>query len=96
MNHSNDEQGLETLMGAWTVSTTDIRQRVAGAIGAENSSPIAELLREVRALRREMESLRQANTLLHDELFRLRSELAGRRVTRLAPYSPGEGLVRLS
>jgi len=96
MNNSNEERDVEAQLRGWTVSTTDIRQRVAGAIGAESAQPIRELLDEIRRLRQEMETLRQSNALLHEQMVRLRAELTGPKITRLAPYSPSEGLVRLS
>jgi len=96
----NDETNpvIEALASAWTVPTFDLSQRVANAIGA--SAPVvdgsSELLDEIRAMRREMQSFRQSNALLHEEVLRLRLELNNKKVARLAPYAPTEGLVRLS
>jgi len=98
MMNQEDNQAIETLASAWTVETTVLSTRVAAAIGStESTQPQeSELLEEIRALRREMQGFRQMNALLHEEVLRLRLDLTPRRATRLAPYSPTEGLVRLS
>ena len=89
---------IESLIEAWPVETTDLTSRVSAAIGVP-ATPLdvsAELLAEIRSLRNEMETFRRMNASLHEEVVRLRHELAPRKTTRLSPYSPAEGLVRLS
>ena len=94
MNH--DEE-IEALAAAWTADTVDLTSRISAATGAgEMASPIAELLGEIRAMREEINELRGSAALLQDEIYRLRSDLSGRNMTRIAPYAPTEGLIRLS
>lgn len=75
---------------AWNVETVDLTARVAAAIG---TAPDAELLDELRLLRREIAELRATTALLCDEVARLR---AGTPLRRIAPFGPAEGIVRLS
>ena len=93
MNNHNDNPELEAL-AAWSVETTDLAGRVRAALGA--TTPVEELLAELRAVRQELGELRLSNAVLQDELARLRVELVGRTVTRIAPYAPTEGLIRLA
>ena len=91
--NNEDNRTIEAL-AVWGVETADVSARVMSAIGA--SAPSHELLVELRALRQEMQEIRQSNSLLQDEIARLRHELIGRAVTRIAPYAPTEGLIRLA
>ena len=90
MNNHDDPETL----AAWAVETADLSGRVLSAIGAP--APVAELLAELLAFRHELSELRHSHTLLHDEMARLRLELVGRTVTRIAPYAPTEGLIRVA
>ncbi len=95
--NDNEIEATEALAAAWTVTTTDISARVAAGIGA--SSPASELdslLSELRALRREIAELRGTTALLQSEIVRLRHDMVHRTLTRISPYAPTEGLVRLS
>jgi uncharacterized small protein (DUF1192 family) len=95
----NDEQFevTEALASAWTVGTTDISARVSAAIGgAIDIAAVDPVLTELRALRQEIAELRGTTTVLQSEIIRLRQDLHRRPATRIAPYSPSEGLVRLS
>ena len=83
----------ETPFNAWNVETTDLTARVAAAIGVVPPPVERELLEELRALRREIAELRGTTSLLQDELARLR---LGSSARRLSPFSPAEGLARLS
>jgi hypothetical protein len=98
MMNDNDHRAVEALASAWDVETKDIAARVASAIGATTNPPseMAELLAELRAMRQEMHDLRRAVAVLQDEVFRLRMDQSQRSAPRIAPYSPTEGLVRLS
>lgn len=86
-----NEHELE-ILGAWSVDTADVSARVMAAIGA--TAP--DLATELRALRLEMAELRHSNIQLQEEMARLRAELVGKPVTRIAPYAPTEGLIRLA
>jgi|GEM_PF-2554966 len=81
----------KSLRDAWPVETVDISGRVAAAI-----EPPPDLLSELRELRRELSELRRTTVLLQDEIVRLRLDLTRRPVSRIAPFAPSEGLVRLS
>jgi len=94
MNEHRDES-IETMAKAWTIETVDLTGRIAAAIGMQ-SDPLAELLIEIRAMRREMETLRQANAMLHSEIVRMRQDLSSRKAVRIAPYASVDNLVRLS
>ena len=92
-----DDHAIETLATAWTVETPDLSKRVSAAIGAaESRNEGSQLLDEIRELRKEMESMRQVSAVLQEEILRLRLDLAKRAMPRIAPYSPAEGLIRLS
>ena len=88
--NQDDSNDVAALASAWTVETTDLRGRVAAAIGAP--SDMADLLVEMRAMRREMEELRHVAAVLRQELARARSVP----VPRITPYAPTESLIRLS
>jgi uncharacterized small protein (DUF1192 family) len=88
-----NDQELTALAHTWTVETSDVRARVADAIGA-GEDPMA-LLTEIRAMRQEMGELRRGIAALQHEIVRLRSEPRPRSV-RLTPYEPTESLMRLS
>ena len=90
----NEDQPPEALK-AWSVQTGDVADRVAAAIGATRD-PLEDLLQEIRALRRDIEGMRQANAQLQEEVSSLRLDLGIRTVTRLSPYSAAESLARLS
>jgi len=93
MNEETKE--IEALVSAWQVETTDLTARVAAAIGAQEPG-IGDVLAEIRAMRRELNDLRRTTVVLQEEVIRLRQDLVRRPGTRLAPYAPSEGLVRLS
>jgi len=93
MKNNHDEPILKRLT-AWSVETTDITSRVMSAIGAP--AVAEELLAELRAVRQELADIRRGNALLQDEMARLTHELAARTATRITPYAPTEGLIRLA
>jgi len=95
MNEDRDIP-IESMAKAWTIETTDLSLRVAAAIGAASTDPMADLLHEVRALRRDMDALRQSNATLQNEVTRLRHDLTSRKAVRIAPYASVDNLVRLS
>jgi len=80
----------KSLMDAWAVETVDVSPRVSSAIGQP------DVLTELRELRKDLAELRRTTVLLQDEIARLRLDLTRRPVSRIAPFSPSEGLVRLS
>jgi len=92
---NEETKDIEALVSAWKVETTDLTARVAAAIGAGEPS-LGDLLVEMRAMRRELTDLRRSTVVLQEEVIRLRQDLTRRPATRLAPFSPSEGLVRLS
>ena len=89
---------IETLAAAWTVNTVELAARVSAAIGESANPPLdtSELLLELRAIRQEIGDLRRTTIQLQDEIGRLRLDVTRRTLTRIAPFSPSEGLVRLS
>lgn len=98
MMNKDRNDAVESIARAWAVETTDLSDRIAAVIGAQSAGgdPMLEVLREVQALRREMESFRQANAQLYLEVTRLRQDLSSRKAVRIAPYAPIDNLVRLS
>jgi hypothetical protein len=97
MNEDRD-QVVESMAKAWTIETVDLSHRISTAIGADSkpNDPMEDFLQEIRALRQEMDAVRQSNFHLQIELARLRHELTTRKAIRIAPYAPIDNLVRLS
>jgi hypothetical protein len=79
------------LLDAWTVATEDISGCVSAALEIHDAGSASE----IRALREEIRQLAQATSLMHEELLRLRMELARFSPTRIS-RAPAEPLVRLS
>jgi hypothetical protein len=103
---NEDYNEIDSIVSAWKVETTDISARVAAAIGApwhgrpaheSGAEPgLGDVMVELRAMRRELNDLRRSTVVLQEEVIRLRQELSRRPSTRLTPFAPSEGLVRLS
>jgi hypothetical protein len=92
---NEDNHDIDAIASAWQVETVDLTARVAAAIGSAEPS-IRDLLSELRALRQDVTELRRTTASLQDEVWRLRQDLSRRPTTRIAPFAPTEGLVRLS
>ena len=88
------QDDLKPKLDTWTVETADIRGRVQAAIGCEPIPAAAELLEEIRSLRREMADLRRSIALLQHDTGRLRAGPST--PVRIAAYAPVESLIRLS
>ena len=98
MTNQDDNARIESLAQAWTVETQDLSTRIASAIGSEASQTIdpQELMLTLKLVQREMSELRLVATQLHDDINRLRFDLADRTSIRIAPYAPTERRVQLS
>ena len=92
---NDDFSDVEALTAAWTTNPGDLVARVNAAIDDSND-PLRIILGELRALRDEVAYLRATTTELRAEVSRLRRELPRPPVTRITPFAPSEGLVRLS